>query len=83
MPYISSTDKEYLQRHPPANAGQLNYNITMLIRDYLTVQAGDGPFNYEMLNSVVGALESCKLEFYRRMVVPYENSKIEQNGDVY
>jgi len=32
---------------------------------------------------VIGALEACKLEFYRRAVVPYEDKKIKENGDVY
>ncbi len=34
-------------------------------------------------NAVVGALECAKLELYRRMVAPYENGKIAENGDVY
>jgi hypothetical protein len=32
---------------------------------------------------VVGALEACKLEFYRRVVTPYEENKMKENGDVY
>jgi hypothetical protein len=36
-----------------------------------------------MYNDVIGALECCKLELYRRMVAPYENTKIKENGDVY
>jgi hypothetical protein len=31
----------------------------------------------------VGAIECCKLEFYRRVAVPYEERKIKTNGDVY
>jgi len=60
-------------------AGELNYALTRQVTDYL-----DGKIvTYELLNSVVGALESCKLEFYRRVVVPYEEKKIVENGDVY
>jgi len=31
----------------------------------------------------MGALEGAKLEFYRRVVVPYEEKKMKENGDVY
>ena len=30
----------------------------------------------------MGVLECCKLEFYRRVAAPYEDIKIEENGDV-
>ena len=32
---------------------------------------------------MVGVLECAKLELYRRMAAPYEDEKIEDNGDVY
>lgn len=35
------------------------------------------------VNSGIGALEAAKLEFYRRVVAPYEDKKIFDNGDVY
>lgn len=41
------------------------------------------PLNYQMINDVMGALESAKLEFYRRIAVPYEETKRKDNGDVY
>ncbi len=31
----------------------------------------------------LGAVRACQLEFYRRVAVPYENSKLALNGDVY
>lgn len=31
----------------------------------------------------VGALECCKLEMYRRLIGPYEDTAIGRNGDVY
>ena len=37
---------------------------------------------YEEYNSVVGVLESVKLEFYRRAVAAYEDNKIVENGDI-
>jgi hypothetical protein len=69
---------EALRSVPPRNPGQLNYCLTRLCIEY----AGSDP-NYERLNAIIGALEACKLEFYRRMVAPYEDAKVQQNGDVY
>jgi hypothetical protein len=61
------------------SAGELNYAITCLVRGYLR-QNG---LRYQQINDVVGALEGAKLEFYRRVVVPYEDRKMLANGDVY
>ena len=33
--------------------------------------------------NLVGVLECAKLELYRRLAAPYEDLKIEDNGDVY
>lgn len=58
--------------------GDLNYLITRIIHQWLE-QSGTC---YRTLNTIVGVLESAKQEFYRRWVVPYEDKKIEENGDV-
>lgn len=81
MPYIKQDLREYLLRgNLPSSAGELNYCLTQICRGYL--QEADLN-NYQGFNDVVGALESCKLEFYRRVVSPYEDKKIIENGDVY
>lgn len=59
-------------------AGPLNYLLTKLVLKWL----GPSP-NYERFNGAIGVLESMKLELYRRMVAPYEQEKMEENGDVY
>lgn len=79
MPYVPQYDRKELQVRSPKTPGELNYVITTIILDYIE----DHTKNYETLNSVVGALECAKLELYRRLIAPYEDSKIEQNGDVY
>jgi len=61
------------------NSGELNYAITEVLKNFVN---GCGR-NYKTLNEVVGVLECVKQEFYRRVVVPYENEKIEENGDIY
>ena len=39
--------------------------------------------SYATINDIIGALEGAKMEFYRRVVAPYEDEKIKENGDVY
>lgn len=55
--------------------GDLNYIITRILK-------GSYPLRYFNLNRAVGVLECCKLEFYRRVAAPYEDTKIKENGDV-
>lgn len=57
--------------------GELNYVFTREALLYL----GERP-NYQRFNDVLGALEGCKLELYRRRIAPYEDKKILENGDV-
>lgn len=80
MPYIDKENrtKLELQVKEPLTAGELNFLITTIIRDYYN----DNPC-YQSINNIVGALEGAKLEFYRRVAAPYEDTKIIQNGDVY
>lgn len=84
MPYIKYEAREELQFRPPENAGELNYVLSMLVRDYLFRNPQtDYKANYQAYNDAMGALEGCKLELYRRMIAPYEDKKIIENGDVY
>ena len=80
MPYISKRQREILdnKQDEPCAAGELNYAITKLIQQYLPK-----PPRYDNYNEVLGVLEAVKLELYRRMVAPYEDTKIAENGDVY
>lgn len=79
MPYIKPEDRTDNAELHPINAGELNYAITKLCLGYL----GRMSPNYAVYNSIVGVLESAKLEFYRRAVATYEDEKIKENGDVY
>lgn len=80
MPYITKSERETLANGmPPSTPGELNYAITKLLNDYID----EHRLNYAVINAIVGALECAKAEFYRRVAVPYENSKMATNGDVY
>jgi len=87
VPYIKMEDRPryeeplkeligVLKSRPVENIdGELNYIITRILKESY-------PLRYFNLNRAMGVLECCKLEFYRRVAAPYEDTKIEQNGDV-
>jgi hypothetical protein len=84
MPYISQAKQEELRDRVATTPGELNYILTKIIIAYLNqVQTSNGEVVYTDLNDVLGALEGAKLEFYRRVIVPYEEEKIKENGDIY
>jgi len=84
MPYIKQKDRKGLNTmteyatHAPETPGELNYVFSIIIKDYF-----DHSPNYQGINDIIGALEGAKMEFYRRVAVPYEDTKIKENGDVY
>lgn len=80
MPYISAESRYNLEENAeaPTSAGELNYCITKMCDAYAVNQ-----HNYSKFNEIIGVLECAKLEFYRRLVAPYEDIKREDNGDVY
>lgn len=80
MPYITAEAKDEVRETGPRNAGELNYAITQQVLRYIDPNKG---LSYRLLNEVVGVLECVKQELYRRMVAPYEDAKIAENGDVY
>ena len=73
----STTDA--ISFNPPITVGDLNYMLTKVCKSYLKKQLN---VNYQAYNDVIGALECCKLEMYRRSIAPYEDDKIKENGDV-
>ena len=79
MPYVKEDRRNIWLRKLPTTAGDLNYDITCLLLEYVEEHG----LGYETLNTVGGALNYANLEFYRRVVAPYEDRKREENGDVY
>lgn len=81
MPYIKPEDRSDLFVDSVRDAvgpGELNYQLTILIKRYWMLNK-----SYSGINDIIGALEGAKMEFYRRIVVPYEELKMHENGDVY
>lgn len=84
MPYIKQDRRniiigDYGVGDVPANAGELNFQLTIAVTDYLLTHG----LKYSTCNDIVGALEGAKAEFQRRVVAPYETKKCLENGDVY
>ncbi len=87
MPYIKQEQRvevdralEPLIRHIASlpledQDGNLNYVITKLLKHIY-------PTKYFHLNRALGVLTSVTHEHYRRVVAPYEDKKINENGDV-
>lgn len=77
MPYINQEQRQ--AQLPPWTVGELNYTLTRLIDQFIMCHGK----SYGTLNAVIGVLECAKLELYRRVVSPYEDKKMSENGDVY
>lgn len=85
MPYIKPEERRKFEYAAAVLAqqietpGQLNFVITTILVHYWN-RVG---IAYDKLNEVIGVLECAKMEAYRRLIGPYEDKKIDENGDVY
>ncbi len=89
MPYITRPERSFLSSsiHNMINAlneaefkkGALNYTITRLVHAYLMFHGT----RYDTLSDITGVLNDVKTEFERRIIAPYEDKKIKENGDVW
>lgn len=86
MPYIHIYDRELhkelleaIKNTAVPVPGHMNFLITALLSRYLE----DNGKSYQTYNELIGVLECAKLELYRRLIGPYEDTKIKENGDVY
>lgn len=80
MPYVDERTRDAIRSgEGPITPGELNYVLTTCVDRYVQ----ENGLSYATINDIVGALEGAKLEFYRRVAAPYEDTKIVANGDVY
>lgn len=84
MPYIKQESRgnidamvEVLDRYI-MNEGDLNYAITRLALRFIIRQG----LRYAILSTVIGTLRLAAAEIEQRLVRPYEDAKIKENGDV-
>jgi hypothetical protein len=85
MPYIKPEDRAKFEENHLygaglncSTAGELNYCISQIIAGYISNKGK----NYQHMNDALGALHAAGLEFNRRIVAPYEDTKIQENGDI-
>lgn len=88
MPYIKQEDRYKIVDGGPENkrincesietAGELQYAMAVMFKSYMQRKG----LNYQHCNDILGALAGAQMEFYRKMVAPYEEKKIIENGDV-
>ena len=78
MPYLNKEEKYKNSLGKLSTCGHLNYSFSETIKEYIS----QNKLNYQTFNDIVGAMECCKMEVYRRLISPYEDEKILENGDV-
>ena len=84
MPYIKKPKRKILEPNILAASGyvscegDLNYCFSLLCKQFIKRKGK----KYKYFNACIGALESAKLELYRRHIAPYEDEKIKENGDI-
>ena len=80
MPYIKEREEIDKRLEPILNlsldVGEINYIFTKILLGY-------SPKCYKEYNDLIGVLECCKLEFYRKQVSFYEEQKEKENGTVW
>ena len=93
MPYIPQERRDEIhnqlvgmgQHWTPTNAGDLNW----LVSNFVDNMLAENGIRYAHLNEMIGALECCKLELYRRIAAPsgardcntLQESVDQQNGE--
>ena len=88
MPYINRTERGaytnilselagMVPKDPKQRPGHMNYIISLLIN-----KVYGSSMRYADHNEVVGLLNCAQQEFYRKFTAPYEDQKINEQGDL-
>lgn len=84
MPYLTPQRIEQLElgdaAETPVTPGELVWKLTNVCQVYILQSTA---INFATLCVVIGALVCTVLEVYRRVVAPYEDRKVKENGDVF
>ncbi len=82
MPYIKQYHRQLCDEVVSAMVdsnitagGDLNYILFKYAKYHI-------PHNYNSLKNYIGELDECIAEIRRRILAPYEDEKIKENGDV-
>ena len=77
MDALAEKIKEIHEKNPDQTRdGLLNYSVTEILNNVFPDP------RYTDFNEIVGFLECCKLEYYRKRAAGYEDKKESENGSV-
>lgn len=91
MPYVNKVIRRqtrapletliaYVREQPPeTQAGTLNYLVSELVGRGVKPKTG---WRYNSLHLAYGVFAAAGAEFYRRLLSPYEDRAIDNNGDI-
>lgn len=86
MPYIDESRRKVLGLESLSqSAGDLAYIVYREALGALGIPPGSHNSRaprFEDYARVMGAIEAAKIELYRRLIAPYEDSKRCENGDI-
>ncbi|HUU86537.1 MAG TPA: hypothetical protein VMX17_02140 [Candidatus Glassbacteria bacterium] len=91
MPYIPQKDRDRYNDLVDAIVEKLvELDDTQLVKGHhnyimytLALKLADKiGIRYATLQDIIGTFDCCKIEFYNKVVEPYEKKAIEKNGDV-
>ena len=89
MPYITQERKDAHSCDDTCSEtiegpGELTYLMQRLVSRYLDQEAGRwDKLSYKTLAEVLGAIEGLRIDLDHRVVIPYEQQKCHENGDVW
>jgi len=72
---IDETTKNLKDVPDDKKEGELNYLFSTILKKSYSR-------NYFSFNRLIGLIECIKLEMYRKIIGPYEDEKIKENGDI-
>ena len=90
MPYIKQEERDLVDPHLNKFLRQIGHmspgEFVYIMYQIAQWQASSGgvanlPVGWTEASRVIADMECAKLEFYRRIIAPYEKVKINENGD--
>ena len=81
MPYLSDAERRAALEPTeiPKTTGELNFAVSRLMARYVEEKG----VSYGSISEALSGCHEAEEEFRRRILIPYEETKIESNGDVF
>ncbi len=83
MPYIDKVERDKITKWLERALGEIDTKGQLCFAIYyLMKEFAERRMNFDNASNSLIAADCAKLEFYRRIMAPYEDKKIEENGDI-